>query len=425
MEKGFKIIKVNILSLIALPLLLLATACKLIAKALEKLPVILGLLTFTGLLALGFEFVKKPESGMNVIAGIVAAFIFAGLIILILIFILKLITAIVSAVWYTIIAFFDAVYNVTYTGFLKLFAVCENDYQYISLNGQKGLNAFLCLFYTILRVFNTVIVTVVSFALFASIALSLILVGGSLIGMSSDFQKTFGLNLFEAMGRYDTFSLIYGITMFLCIMALFVVVLLSLGIEWHEWAMELKFTGEELSENIRELQRADWSLEQRSGESDATVRSLSDAAATSLENLNSHIASLDALGDQVEAVLAVKDNTLLRSTWGNYYRNLSEISAECSKYKKGIPLERFKQLIPQIGQLDKQREEVSRLADKLEQLNADPVRSSVFFAGCNTAEKLDKRYKSLCKAYHPDETGGDMETFQKMQEEYNRLKASM
>ena len=423
MEKFFKVLKVNLLSIIALPLLILATVCKLIAKAMEKLPVIIGILVFTGLLALGFEFVKNPDSGMNVIAGIIVAFIVAGLIILVLIVIARLAATVVSVIWYTIIAFFDAIYNVTYTGFLKLFAICENDYQYISLNGKKGLNAVLCLFYTVLRVINRIIVTVVSFALFASIALSILLIGGALIGLSGSYQKDFGLNLFEAAARFDTFSLVYGIVMFICIMAVFVVVLLSLGIEWHEWAMELKVTSDELIENIKELQNYDLSVASAGQGADTA---LPDETVTAcLNNLNEHIAGLNTLGSQVESVLADKDNTLLRSTWGNYFRNLNEIADECSGYKNGIPVNRFKQLIPQIRQLDRQRDEVSKLADKLQLINADPVKSSVFFAGCNTVEKLDKRYKSLCKAYHPDETGGDMETFQKMQEEYTRLKASM
>lgn len=440
MEKFLKILKVNILSVIALPLLLLATVCKLIAKAMEKLPVIISILIFTGLLALGFEFVKNPDNGMSVIAGIIVAFVVAGLIILLLIMIARLAAAVVAAIWYTIIAFFEAIYNVTYTGFLKLFAICENDYQYISLDGKKGLNTVYCLFYTLLRIVNRVIVTVVSFALFASIALSILLVGSSLIGLSRNYQKDFGLNLFQAAARFDTFSLVYGIVMFICIMAVFVVVLLSLGIEWHEWAMELKVTSDELSESIRELQNYDWSLAQDDGSArgrgigrgasqdfgQGTDSALPDETVTAcLNTLNEHIASLDTLGSQVEAVLADRDNTLLRSTWGNYFRNLSEIADECSKYKRGIPVDRFRQLIPQIKQLDKQRNEVSKLADKLQLMNADPVKSSVFFAGCNTVEKLDKRYKSLCKAYHPDETGGDIETFQKMQEEYIRLKASM
>ena len=132
--------------------------------------------------------------------------------------------------------------------------------------------------------------------------------------------------------------------------------------------------------------------------------------------------NLESLGDLVEEVLSAKDNALLRSTWGNYFRNLSEIVDECAKYRKGIPVDKFKRLVPRIQQLEKQREDVQEMAQKLLAINNDPVKASVFFAGCNTADKLEKRYKSLCKAYHPDAEGGDTETFQKMQEEYAMLK---
>lgn len=135
--------------------------------------------------------------------------------------------------------------------------------------------------------------------------------------------------------------------------------------------------------------------------------------------------SLEPLGNLVESVLTVKDNALLRSTWGSYFRNLSDIVEECTKYKKGIPLDKFKRLIPRIQQLEKQREEVKTLAEKLQQTYSDPVQSSVFFVGCNSPEKLEKRYKSLCKAYHPDAEGGDTGTFQKLQEEYEMLKGRM
>ena len=37
-------------------------------------------------------------------------------------------------------------------------------------------------------------------------------------------------------------------------------------------------------------------------------------------------------------------------------------------------------------------------------------------------EKLDKRYKALCKTYHPDAEGGDKETFQKMKDEYDEIR---
>lgn len=50
---------------------------------------------------------------------------------------------------------------------------------------------------------------------------------------------------------------------------------------------------------------------------------------------------------------------------------------------------------------------------------------SRFFVGCDTLEKLDHRYKSLCKTYHPDYNSGDEETFKEMKAEYEELKSTM
>lgn len=418
MEKALKILKINLLSLVALPLLLIATASKLIAKALEKLAVILGMLLLTLFVIMGFEFFKNPESGLEVLLTLIAVLVIGFLIIMIIVFLMTVVASVITVIWSAIIAFFEGIYDLTYVGFLRLYATCENDYQYISLNGKKVTNALLCLFFTILSGINKLIVTIISWALPASILLSIVLVLGSLIGIHSDVKKTFGIGLFQFIGKFDTFSVVYGVVMFVMIMALFVIVLLSLGIEWHEWAQELKMTEDELDASIQNLQNQDW----RMAGDDKSDTETGDAY---MKNLEEHMQSLEPLGDLVESVLTVKDNALLRSTWGNYFRNLSDIVEECGKYKKGIPLDRFKKLIPRIQQLEKQREDVKSLAEKLRQTYSDPVQSSVFFAGCNSVEKLEKRYKSLCKAYHPDMDGGDTESFQKLQEEYETLKRQM
>ena len=47
-----------------------------------------------------------------------------------------------------------------------------------------------------------------------------------------------------------------------------------------------------------------------------------------------------------------------------------------------------------------------------------------FFAGCDTEEKVEARYKSLSRAFHPDSKGGDEEMFKKMKEEYDEIKNS-
>jgi hypothetical protein len=47
---------------------------------------------------------------------------------------------------------------------------------------------------------------------------------------------------------------------------------------------------------------------------------------------------------------------------------------------------------------------------------------SEYFAGCDTRESLSKRYRDLCKVYHPDMGNGSSEIFNKIQIEYDALK---
>lgn len=415
MEKVLKIIKINVLSLIALPLLLVATACKLIAKALEKIAVILGMGLATWMLSLLFDFIKNPKEGFQLVMNILVYMLIFGLIILVVYLLVTIAAAVVISVWNAIIGFFNSIYNATYVGFLNLYAICEDDYQYISLNGKKVQNALICLFYTILHGINQVIITVISFALPASYILSALVVIGSVWSINSHMQKVLGLNFFQYLGKLDLFSAIYGVVMLVAILAIFVVVLLSLGIEWHEWAQELRMTSSELSGNIKDLQKSKYKFEKGAEDNGETGNAY-------MKIVEEHVAGLDTLGNMVEEVLNAKDNALLRSTWGNYFRNLEAIVDECSKHRKGISSEKFRKLIPQIQLLEKQRSEVKEMAEKLMEIQKNPVTASLFFSGCNTEEKLEKRYKSLCKAYHPDAEGGDKETFQKMKDEYENLK---
>lgn len=49
--------------------------------------------------------------------------------------------------------------------------------------------------------------------------------------------------------------------------------------------------------------------------------------------------------------------------------------------------------------------------------------SSGFFNGCKDAASIKRRYKDLCKVYHPDSGNGSAEIFNKITQEYDRLMA--
>lgn len=44
-----------------------------------------------------------------------------------------------------------------------------------------------------------------------------------------------------------------------------------------------------------------------------------------------------------------------------------------------------------------------------------------FFSGCKDAASIKRRYRDLCKVYHPDAGNGSSEVFNKITEEYNSL----
>lgn len=55
--------------------------------------------------------------------------------------------------------------------------------------------------------------------------------------------------------------------------------------------------------------------------------------------------------------------------------------------------------------------------------NGQQEASSGFFNGCKDTASIKRRYKDLCKVYHPDSGNGSAEIFNKITQEYDRLMA--
>lgn len=407
MVKILKTLKINLLSIIALPILLIATVSKLIAKALEKFAVIVGMAFFTLALCAFFEILKNPDSILTIIAFIIVFILLIALIA----FIVHFCFAVVVSVWAFIVMIFNTIYEYTYLGYLKLYEICTDDYNTLSDSGKQSY-ALPCLFYSILKGFSKGIVGFISIALYLSIGFSALLIIGSLVSMNGDVKRVLGINLIEFMSKFDAFSLVYGILMYLAIMATIIVTLLSFGIEWHEWAQELKMSSEEYSTYMHQLRESELQVNQEEN----------NAYKEYIEKLSQHLAQIDPLEKDVDAALNLADNPLLRNAWSEYLRNLTDITGVCNAHDSNVPTHVFKKLIPQINQLDTQRENINKLIARQKEETGNPIKNATFFSGCNTLDKLEKRYKSLCKAYHPDSEGGDEETFKTLQVEYEQLK---
>lgn len=61
----------------------------------------------------------------------------------------------------------------------------------------------------------------------------------------------------------------------------------------------------------------------------------------------------------------------------------------------------------------------------LEQSKPKANHQSSFFQGCDTTEKLNKRFRNLTKTYHPDIDTGDEETMKHIVAEYEKVKSEL
>ncbi|MBQ6094380.1 MAG: J domain-containing protein [Lachnospiraceae bacterium] len=416
MEKTVKILKINALSLLAIPLLLLATFFKLVAKAFEKITIFLVLGVIALILFAYLNLAMMPKSIGEVFIVIICIFILFAIMFVLVGWLVGLMSVTAVAIRNAIISVLDNLYKTTYNWYLSLFSACEKDYGILSLNGRKGPNAVACVFFMILKGLSWLITTLVTLSYVIGITASVGIVLITLFDLNRNVKTTFGLGLFKYMARCQLHDVIFGILIYVVIIGMIITCIMAMASEWYEWGQELRITGKEIAAEVSSLVKSD--LKMATGTSAEVEKNLE-----YVRKIEDHLATLEPLSEKVTAVLAQKDSALLRSYWGIYMSNLNTLVEECSG-KKQRTAAHFKQFIPQIRLLDSQRADAEKLANSMEAELKNPSGTAFFFAGCDTLDKLDKRYKNLCKTYHPDIAEGDVETFKKMQKEYQELRVA-
>lgn len=417
MEKTLKVIKINILSLIALPLLLLSTICKLFSKGLEKIATICSLFLMSLTLIMTIEAFRDLETGLMVFLIIVAIFIIGITYFCIAYLILHFAYRFVNFLYYILLSLFEQLYFFFYTLYTTLYEHCQEDYRYINFTGNKICNRFLCLFYSLLHGVNWLIASILSLILPISFILSIAWIIWSLFDLNHSLYQSFGMNLFQILPHFNKYALVCDIITYLISASFISTLLITLGSEWSEYAKELKMNSTNYSSQLDVIRKNAF----QTSEDDLTEM---DTNRMYIEKLSQHINNIETISADVDCLLEQKEHNLLRSCFATYFCNISQIVEICNSYQYKVPPKKFKTLIPQIQQLDKQYSELEKLVSKLKEDYKNPFQSTVFFSGCNSPEKLEKRYKSLCKAYHPDVSGGDEESFKKMQAEYDTLKST-
>ncbi len=138
---------------------------------------------------------------------------------------------------------------------------------------------------------------------------------------------------------------------------------------------------------------------------------------TILENL---FKELDNMALNIKKCIEIEPNKKLIYKYNEYLASLEKIE---SKIAKDGTLEFTKVVIKEIKDVQKLSTEINKIIIDILANSTNTAKndnSFDFFSDCDSQEKVRKRYKDLCKVYHPD-VSGDGETFKKINEQYEKL----
>ena len=422
MKKVFGVIKINILSLIALPLLLAAVAVKLLAKALEKTMVAISSIVILLAAMLIASIIQNPGV-LSTVFIVIIVLVLCSLLTLILVLLFTIASGVIMVVATFIIGILDGIYELLYGGYSALYHKCKRCYEE-KLAGieNTALKGFLCLFYSILRGLNACIIFFVTHALKLLVLACVLLAVGGLYSLHQKTESLLGINLFTALGMFPVTDVIAGSVLYVAFVFCISSLLISMGLEWNAWGREMKFATTDYESYLASLAEsaASYSEVESDGSEDEAVLRCNEY----MDKLNRHFEEAEAFQAETQAIIRKSENQVLRSLLGEYMSKAVELSEKMSKLPNKISVPDFEKMIPLIKQLDSLKEDIQKLNVKMASFTPEGV-SSGFFAGCDNLAKLEKRYKALCKTYHPDSEAGDEETFKKMQEEYEELKSKL
>ncbi len=411
MELIYRSVKLNIISIAALPCLIVAFVCKLTEKVFEKLETLVTMLLFSGLVAAGLYLYDNVSRTPEIVKAVIKVGSFGGILVMLILIVsncFSLIKMVFNITKNAIITFFETMYELVYTVYKDIYKAAERDYERIALELGEPVAFFSGYAFDILKLTNYLVIA------FINVVFIVFLAASVAIPIIFWIQKDLSAYIATVQG----FERIRFIVIFtVAVMDLFVI-LVSVGLAWKSWAKELSFDTED-EEQYKEV------IHDRAEDFDKNQNYLEEDDEKGqyyYDRLSDHVNDVDAFMEEIRVALSGGENEILEDASNRYFTLLGKIMKCFGDADGELSSEEFEELIPMIKRLNKKKNKIEKLIDKQNELLERPDLTSMFFAGCDTGEKLDKRFKALCKTYHPDAASGDEDTFLAIKDEYDRLK---
>ena len=235
MGNTLKILKVNLLSIISVPLLLICVFLNMLGKFIEQIFYVAGMIIMTGIVAFGLQFINNPKTTAQTVAVIILGILILGIIGEAIMLACGLITALLSAFLGIIAGACYIFSTILYTGYQYLYNTILEEYKYISNDEDNIKNRMICVMYTILRGINKGIIIFFKNSIKGAIILSIVVFSAPIIYGIYVVKRDFGINIFSYLGMFNWYSNLHGIVMYSFVLGGICVLLLKLGSDWNMW----------------------------------------------------------------------------------------------------------------------------------------------------------------------------------------------
>lgn len=426
MNNILKVIKINFLSILALPLLLIAIVFKLFQKALEKALVFVGVAAAIFSLFIINALINEPGGLFNNIVSIISIILLMVLFFGIVLAILFVLGVVAASIFKAIMAFIMNVANIIFELFHKaytqLFDICKSDYKTLSSDNNSSVTKIFCIFWHLLRIINFLITNVFALAF----AISMLCVAGfvtySLIYFNIRTNTLFGVGIISYLKLFTGANIFFAILDYTVFVGSISVAIISLGKEWSEWGKTLKFATQDYTKYIKIMKDKTSVL----SDQDKTTIEFESGKSTDKCNqyinvLNNLLNNLSYVEEQIDSEVMTHYDSSLTYDFAEYVDLLNTIVSKINKYDNQIPAVIFeKSIIPLIDKavmLEKAMAKSAKYSTPKESIkDTKQISTPDFFAGCTTQEELAERYSTLCKVY-----GDNQDIADAMKKKYNEF----
>lgn len=240
MSNIYRIMKINVLSIIALPILLLAMVMKIASKGVKKAKEVIAVLALSVAVILIFEIIGSKADLMDIVLWTALFMGLFAIVIVGVVIILSLAGVVIAIIAETLSQGFEAVYAGLYFLFSALFNQCEKEYNQILEMSSPIAKGMACVFYKVLQGVKSVISFFLKNAVAIMVIVSILLMVGGLLSFNIVSFRDFGVSYWTMIKLFSKYEIVYGVVLYLVFYFGLSKFLINLGTDLHNWDLEMK-----------------------------------------------------------------------------------------------------------------------------------------------------------------------------------------